>query len=564
MRTHAIWRIVVMAALIAVVAGPSNAWAAATPLVRLTLSATPNPAAASAPLTYTITVTPVNGTIASVEVFLSRGVFSCTPEPNCVLASNGTPTWIFTNVSGPVTGTAESQGASGGEDVYLYLNAGAGCTGACPARVHLVVPVASLQVSYTGPSPVVSGSVLHFSVTGNVNAWPMDTTLQVTFPTGLDDPTGADPGTAIWDAGGRRLESYQVMDKSTTLTFDAAVSATNGTTITVVARTFPNPSNVRANSRTLSIAVGSQIPPSPTIERIYGSDRYATGAAITHATFGGDTFAAFIATGTNYPDALVAGPAAFLRGGPVLLVTKDSIPASVKAELARTTPSTIFILGGTATISSAVQAQLGAYSYNPVQRLDGTDRYDTGSKVVSRVFGGYTGPVFIATGANFPDALSGGPAAAQFTAPILLSGRDGLPFKSLELLGTTTPTKFFLLGGPSVLSSMLVTQLAKNFPGVPVERWSGSDRYATSAAISAHAFPAGATTVFLAIGTNYPDALSGGPAAADAPGPILLTQSTCMPAPIYAELQRLNPTRIVLLGGPTVLADSAATTMCSS
>ena len=111
---------------------------------------------------------------------------------------------------------------------------------------------------------------------------------------------------------------------------------------------------------------------------------------------------------------------------------------------------------------------------------------------------------------------------------------------------------------------MLVTQLAKNFPGVPVERWSGSDRYATSAAISAHAFPAGATTVFLAIGTNYPDALSGGPAAADAPGPILLTQSTCMPAPIYAELQRLNPTRIVLLGGPTVLADSAATTMCSS
>lgn len=558
-------RLLVAASIVAVVGGPPSAQAVVYPLVRLTLAASPNPAAEGAPLTFTFTITPVTGNVPSVEVLLSgKGASSCTPAPNCAIAVNGSASWIFSNVSTPVSGTATSTGGSGGEDVRLYLmSGGVGCVGACPAHLHLIVPVAGLQFSYAGPSPVVTGSTLHFTVTGTVNAWPMGTHLQVTFPPGLDDPTGINPGGAVWEAGVRRLENSQTMDKAATLTFDAVVSAPIGTTISVTAESDPDPANVRANRRTLSIAVGSQSPPSPTDERLYGPDRYATAAAISRWTFGGDTFVAFIATGANYPDGLVAGPAAFYLGGAVLLVTKDSIPASVKAELARTTPSKIFILGGTATISSAVQTQLAAYSYNTVQRLAGTDRYDTGSLVMLNAFGGYTGPVFLASGANFPDALSGGPAAAQFAAPIVLSGRDALPPRSLGSIATSTPTKFILLGGSSVLSSLLVGQLAAHFPGIPVERWSGSDRYSTSAMISSKAFPDGASTVFLTLGTNYPDALSGGPAAAVAPGPILLTKSTCMPAPVFAELQRLNPTRIVLLGGPSVLSDSATTTLCA-
>jgi putative cell wall-binding protein len=89
--------------------------------------------------------------------------------------------------------------------------------------------------------------------------------------------------------------------------------------------------------------------------------------------------------------------------------------------------------------------------------------------------------------------------------------------------------------------------------GVKTTSIAGVDRYVTAATISAQAYPSGASTVYLAAGTAFPDGLSAAPVAAAQGAPLLLTAKDHVPAPTLDEIRRLSPTRIVILGGPLVL-----------
>lgn len=93
----------------------------------------------------------------------------------------------------------------------------------------------------------------------------------------------------------------------------------------------------------------------------------------------------YVAAGVNFPDALGAGPAAGVAKGPVLLVSKSSIPAATKAELTRLGPKEIFVVGGTAVISPTVETQLAAYAPK-VTRLAGPNRYETAAQVSKAAF----------------------------------------------------------------------------------------------------------------------------------------------------------------------------------
>lgn len=86
-------------------------------------------------------------------------------------------------------------------------------------------------------------------------------------------------------------------------------------------------------------------------------------------------------------------------------------------------------------------------------------------------------------------------------------------------------------------------------------RISGTSRYLTAVEISKTQFPEGVwpddspvEVVTVASGDNYPDALAGGPYAAGL-GPLLLVPATgTVPAGVKAEIQRLSPDVIVVLG----------------
>ncbi|HYM52216.1 MAG TPA: cell wall-binding repeat-containing protein, partial [Candidatus Dormibacteraeota bacterium] len=94
--------------------------------------------------------------------------------------------------------------------------------------------------------------------------------------------------------------------------------------------------------------------------RLAGADRYATAAAVSAASFGAGVPVAYVATGTNFPDALAAGPVAARAGGPILLTSPGSLSAATAAELRRVDPSGVIIVGSSGAVSDAVRFEIRA------------------------------------------------------------------------------------------------------------------------------------------------------------------------------------------------------------
>lgn len=130
---------------------------------------------------------------------------------------------------------------------------------------------------------------------------------------------------------------------------------------------------------------------------------------------------------------------------------------------------------------------------------------------------------------------------------MLLTQAGGLPAAIRTELARLKPRKIVVLGGTGAVSSTVQEDLARYAPAV--ERWSGQDRYAVSAAVSASSFAAGAPVVYVANGLTSVDALSGAPVAGMKGAPVLLTQPGALPASVLAELRRLDPRKVVILGG---------------
>ncbi|MHB1136687.1 MAG: cell wall-binding repeat-containing protein [Coriobacteriia bacterium] len=92
-----------------------------------------------------------------------------------------------------------------------------------------------------------------------------------------------------------------------------------------------------------------------------------------------------------------------------------------------------------------------------------------------------------------------------------------------------------------------------------VERTAGADRYETAAKVSREYFYAGADTVVLCTGEDFPDALSAAPWARFLKAPVLLTQRTVVPEAIMDEIIRLGATNVWIIGGDGAVASSVQT-----
>ena len=290
------------------------------------------------------------------------------------------------------------------------------------------------------------------------------------------------------------------------------------------------------------------------VKRHAGADRYASAAALSAASFAPGVPVVYIATGASFPDALAAGPAAAKLGGPVLLVERGRIPAVTAAELRRLRPRRIVVAGGASVVASTVVEGLNAYA--PwVTRQSGANRYATAAAVSAATFPSRVPVVYIATGGNYPDALAAGPATGLHGGPVLLVATDEVPAATAAELRRLKPSRIVVAGGPSVVSNAVLSHL-KAYAGT-VTRQAGTDRYTTAVAISvANHSRSGVPVVYLATARSFPDALAAAPVAGRAPGPVLLVGPTSLPASVAAELRRLSPNRIVVVGGRATISDA--------
>jgi secreted trypsin-like serine protease len=183
-------------------------------------------------------------------------------------------------------------------------------------------------------------------------------------------------------------------------------------------------------------------------------------------------------------------------------------------------------------------------------RLAGTTRYATAADLATDRFAP-GGAVFVVTGLSYPDALAAAPAAAGVGAPVLLTTRDSLPDETADALTQLEPSTIFVVGGTGAVSDAVLAQLG-GFASGDTVRIAGVNRYETAALLSSIAFSdglGGGLPVFLASGETFADALSAAATAAAEPVPLLLTSRGSLPQETIAELDRLQPSSVVIFGG---------------
>ncbi len=255
------------------------------------------------------------------------------------------------------------------------------------------------------------------------------------------------------------------------------------------------------------------------LDKVSGSDRYATAVEASKLAFpeGATAPSVVIASGRSWPDALGGSALAGAAGGPLLLTDTSSLPAATAAEIKRLAPDKAYILGGESVVTDRVAGTLGSLGCEVV-RLGGRSRYDTSALVageavrVARASGRTVDAAFIATGADFPDALAASPLSAHTARPVLLTDPDVLSSEALGAIDTLGLDSVTVLGGVNCVSASVEASLAAT--GANVTRIAERDRYRTALAIAEEGERLGLTWEHAAVasGTSFADALSGGAA----------------------------------------------------
>lgn len=186
------------------------------------------------------------------------------------------------------------------------------------------------------------------------------------------------------------------------------------------------------------------------------------------------------------------------------------------------------------------------------ERIAGAERYQTAAQLALRAPRG-SGRVWLATGEDYPDALS----AAAVGEPVVLVRPGDVPAPSASALRTINPDEVIAVGGAGAVSDATLTS-AGSHGSARTARVAGPDRFATAVAVSRRAHGSGSGVVWLATGLGFADALSAGPVAAAEDAPLLLVWPDRLTPEVRAELARLAPEEIVVVGGRGVVHDATA------
>ncbi len=185
-------------------------------------------------------------------------------------------------------------------------------------------------------------------------------------------------------------------------------------------------------------------------------------------------------------------------------------------------------------------------------RIGGNDRYDTAIIIADQLKNEKQirkfDNIIVASGLNYPDALSGGYLAKVKNASILLVGTDTVSEKkvadyihnNMKSGGTV-----YILGGTGVVTQRFQNSLY----GCKVSRLSGTNRYGTNMTIL-EATNAKNTDLLICTGNGYADSLS-----ASAVGlPIMMVSGDNINEQQKNFIEKMNPENIYIIGGDGVVS----------
>lgn len=179
--------------------------------------------------------------------------------------------------------------------------------------------------------------------------------------------------------------------------------------------------------------------------RLAGDTRFETAAQIADAITGGQSEEAVVVNGMNFPDALSIAAAAADAGVPILLTRANKIPDATQDAFDKLGVERSVVVGGTVVVNDEVFKQLPE-----AVRLSGENRYETNIEVLNEV-GTYQSHMYVATGTDYADALTGAVLAAK-EGTNLLFVRNKVPQGAASFLEENEIEELTIFGGPNAVS----------------------------------------------------------------------------------------------------------------
>ena len=237
---------------------------------------------------------------------------------------------------------------------------------------------------------------------------------------------------------------------------------------------------------------------------------------------------------------------------PIITTDSKTLSPAARDEITRLGIKKVIILGDIPSVSLNVEAQVNALiGEDGVDRIAGANRFETAWAIWAVFADHWSDTAIVTTGNKFADALSIAPFAYATSSPIFLYNSTTNSFDSNTLAALTSGrfSHILLVGGDDAATlpdAAVRSQLGAMGAASACLRLAGTDRYLTSATVGdfSELFWAAAAgesrqTLTIAIGTNFPDALTGAVLAGKHHAPLYLAyDSPTGRAAIYQSAAR--------------------------
>lgn len=202
--------------------------------------------------------------------------------------------------------------------------------------------------------------------------------------------------------------------------------------------------------------------------------------------------------------------------------------------------SIILGVGGSAQAKSS-------YSVN---RISGLNRYETSINIANNFTSDKLKSVIVASGDNFPDALSASLLSKKENAPILLIGKDAdSNEKSINFIKSKLDSSgtIYILGGESSVSKSFETCISNL--GYNIKRLGGTNRFDTNSIITNYLNVSKGTPVIIVNAFGFADALSVSSSAVSKGYPVIMTDDIKLPNEAKKILKDIEPNKVFIIGG---------------
>lgn len=253
-----------------------------------------------------------------------------------------------------------------------------------------------------------------------------------------------------------------------------------------------------------------------------------------------------LADARNYPDALAASN--LTNGRYSVILVQNQLTQAIINEITRLEAQDLIILGGTNSISEDIEKGLADIAgVKNVSRIAGENRYDTCQKIFNHA---KKKSLVLASGEIFPDALATSSILDQ--AGLLLTKKDQLPSEAQAAIKDLNHDNFLIVGGENSIQESLATSISNKYQYASHTRISGNNRYETSAKIGERLV---SSTVILASGENFPDALAASTLAQKIDSPILLVSKDKIDQSVIDYFKKHNIKKALVVGGQLSISD---------